>query len=475
MKDLKINLRMKKLVFIIVALCFICIDAESLSSQDTANSGVNTQIESDSKREEVQRYFGYELLLYRYLNLPYDVSINLNQQGNFVDIGFLYIVFLPILLLVFLRPKKILFYLALLYLLFTWIISTSNSFLFSKSNANLKSSQEILDNYLASVSFSQEPFSHLLAYIYKFSLTLYTPLLSLGNSISGERDYITYPIIFSLFVLFSLFLSKWMGKLNSVKKQLIIFFWIYSYYWFAFSGGIIWYGYIILIIGLFVIYLLIDKLNELDPVAHKLTKNAFLILGGIWVFIALTSRVSNIQPFTPEEDQGKGIFNPVFYDYGCAKIDRKEATDIVYSDISTALFKINQDPNNLILRFGTSLTYFIKKNNERVIIDNQLGLFNRLRQQYPDNKELAAALKASNIKYLLVDLNTATIDYTPNKSLTNKFRELLLFLLNTPECELLVTDRVIEKQDQRNRTIYVKEVFGEKIVHFGRYAIYELK
>ena len=107
------------------------------SVEDThAQSNVkeaSENIVNDAKREEIQRYFGYELLLYRYLSLPYDVSTNVNQQGNFVDIGVLYILFIPILIVLLLRRRIWIQILVIVYLFFTWIISTSNSFVFSNS------------------------------------------------------------------------------------------------------------------------------------------------------------------------------------------------------------------------------------------------------------------------------------------------------------------------------------------------------
>jgi len=42
----------------------------------------------DARREEVQRYFGYEDLAYRYITIPYDITMQTNQQGRFVDIGY---------------------------------------------------------------------------------------------------------------------------------------------------------------------------------------------------------------------------------------------------------------------------------------------------------------------------------------------------------------------------------------------------
>ena len=63
---------------------------------------------SDTKREEIQRYFGYEILPYRYLTLPFDVSVNSNETGVFVDIGCVYFIFLPLFILLYFTKRKLL-------------------------------------------------------------------------------------------------------------------------------------------------------------------------------------------------------------------------------------------------------------------------------------------------------------------------------------------------------------------------------
>ena len=64
----------------------------------------------DARREEIQRYFGYEDLVYRYITIPYDLSMQTNQQGRFVDVGYALFALLPISLLIFAYRKKRLFY-----------------------------------------------------------------------------------------------------------------------------------------------------------------------------------------------------------------------------------------------------------------------------------------------------------------------------------------------------------------------------
>ena len=68
-------------------ISYISILVLILSFVDGVVAQNNNALLSDTKREEIQRYFGYEVLPIRYLSLPYDAGINTNQSGDFVDIG----------------------------------------------------------------------------------------------------------------------------------------------------------------------------------------------------------------------------------------------------------------------------------------------------------------------------------------------------------------------------------------------------
>ena len=58
------------------------------------------------------------------------------------------------------------------------------------------------------------------------------------------------------------------------------------------------------------------------------------------------------------------------------------------------------------------MPFFIKKNDQRVFTDNQLGYFQNLLTKYLNKYELAQVLKASGYRYIIIDLKTAEIDQT---------------------------------------------------------------
>jgi len=354
----------------------ISVDLEAQSSATPVDS-VN-----DTKREEVQRYFGYELLLYRYLSLPYDSSINVNQSGNFVDIGLIFIVFFPLILLFIARKNALNWFLSSFYLFFTWLISTSNSFIFSPSKQKISSNLTEIDGYLNQVSFGQEPLAHLICYIYKFSLAIYKPFLNIGQMISGNSDYVTYPLLFSVFILISLKLLAYFSKLNHEHKYFLSLLWLYTFFWLAFSGGIIWYGNILILMGLFSLVIFAKSIDKNANERNFYLKKSLVVFCSLWIILGSAIRLSDIKPFQTEKDLGKGIYNPIFYEYATGKINKSESLGIIYNDIDKAIAKINSENKSKVWRVGTTFSYFINKNNKRVIQDNQLGSFKVIRDSF---------------------------------------------------------------------------------------------
>lgn len=197
--------------FISVKKCliFICmmlmVTSDLMPQEPVANSNFN-EIVIDTRREELQRYFGYELLLYRYLSVPFDITMNNNQYGNFLDIGFLFLIFIPVLILMLSTSKPIRFGVSLLTFILLFIFGMSNSYILSKSKSKVNTDLHTINSYLNEVSLSQETYAVIDANIAKVSLVLYKPFKFVGESVSGNKDYVTYPIILGLLFLLIIWL-----------------------------------------------------------------------------------------------------------------------------------------------------------------------------------------------------------------------------------------------------------------------------
>lgn len=464
---------MRAIKRIYIVLLLVTIGLSIGHGELLAQNSESESIEHDSKREEVQRYFGYEALIYRYLSLPYDASMNINEHGSFVEIGFLYLMFIPILLVLLAARKTKALVMAIIAPLILWVISTGNSFVFSQLKSKIPASHENIADYLTTVSFSQEPFTHLTAWLYKFSLILYAPFEAFAKTASGDQDGITYPILVIMLVAGSWLVHQNSNRLENSDSIMVKLFFLYGFFWMSFSGGIIWYGYILLILGYFFILFLFRQLKRSGNVFYRPVFFVFLGLSIVWITMGYFNRISNIGGISTESELGKGLFNPVFYEYGLGKINKDQALDKIYANASGSIKRINQFPEANVLRIGTSFTYFIDNNTERVLMDNQLGIFYELSKRYQDKTILAKAMKASEIKFIIIDLNTAQIDKTPNKTLTEKYKVLLNFVYNNPGLQLIATDRVLKRTSNSNNLEYFYGVFGD-IQYPGQYAVYEI-
>ena len=449
---------------LLLSFLVLCLSSSDLIGQD------NT-VKSDAKREEIQRYVGYETLIYRYLSLPYDVTMNNNERGTgFLDIGYLLLMFLPILVMIKFRHRWSVLVVVPLLMLIMFIVSTSNSFLFNNTARTMEVNQDGATHFPIT---SDTPLNdRIIRTYFNINNQLYKPFKAIGESISGQKDSITYPLIILLFIgIFSLWM--YLGRSSSRVPWIFIvsIFLLFCFYWFILSPGIVWYGFLGLLLSTVVLLLLTPGKNE-NAFVENFGKYSFYGLAGVWILIAMISRMSNITPGSPNDILGKTMQNPVAMQYAAGNFDEDLVINMFYPGTSQVLDMMNENKNKLVYRIGTSFSYFIENNHERVMMDNQLQFFNNLTKVYTDKREIAAALKASNFGYFILDLNTPTLDNTPEQSLTKKYQKAVNFLYNNPNVRLLATNRVITKNDTGDQRYY--DMFGDQVVGNGTFAIYEI-
>ena len=459
-----------KYIYVLAFIClFVNLDAQN---KGAAENTTNDQLErSDTKREEVQRYFGYETLLMRYFTAPYDITMNVNERGNFLDVGFIYLLFLPILFLLYFKKERPFVLFVMFLLLLMLILSMSNSYVYDSERISLVENRDgkLLAN--PKIDFAKDPTGAFLLQTYKINNVIYKPISLAISKISGQKDYVTYPIIFTLFSLLSYFLLKrFQSNKESSKYKIAFIVWVYGFLWFLLSSGIIWYGYLMLLLGLVLIFVLIRGLDQ-SVAYHKYLRGTLYSLASIWIIVAFINRVSNINPAVSTEHQGKGMYNPSFFHYSSGVFNYDQTLESLYPNLSLAIKRINRFDQSLVYRVGTSFTYFIDNNHERVFIDNQLGFFKNLVQKYNDKNSVTLALKASGFKFIIIDLYTPTIDRTPERTLTSKYNLFMNFIYDNQNMRLIGTDRVLrsEESDQKRKF----GVYGD-IINNGSYAIYEI-
>jgi hypothetical protein len=442
----------------VIALLIIFSASFQLLGQEVIEN-IDELSRQDGSREEIQRYFGYEDLLFRYVTLPYDVSQNINQSGRFVDIGYLLLALFPIVILGLTYKRKKLFYgLAVLFMVYL-----ASCFLYSR----IYTRAGILDttNFNAVPIDKLNPLDNFLGVLYKSADFIISPVIHGLNSFVEVNNSLVYFLLFTIFILPFLFVKRY-----SLHRSLWIIFTAYAFLWLILSGGILWYGFLLIPLGLVLIF----NYFNLRTDQIKIVRIIGLGLCVLWILLSGVSRISYLDyRYDEGEHSGKSLLNASIFPYSVGVYGERQTLDFASPYISKALDIINSD-DNYIYMIGTSFAFNIKNNVNRIFHDNLLVAYTNLVNVYEEKDILINALKASEFGYIVVDLNTPTLDRTPEKSLTQKYRLLLNMLYNNPDVSLIATDRIVEFLDANGNPQKIANVFGENVVAPGSYAVYKI-
>ncbi|MDD5213557.1 MAG: hypothetical protein PHG82_03990 [Candidatus Gracilibacteria bacterium] len=417
-----------------------------------------------SQNEDMGRYLGYDKGANNLLKMPYNLTMQVNQRGEFTDITFIFLALLPVVLL-FLAFKFEFLSLGIIGFLATEIILFGN----------------------------------------KFGLSAFI----------GNYDYpLAYIFVLIAFLLPTIYFIY--GLKNDMKSQLfrlnMIFAFVYIFLWTIAAFGIVWYGIALYFSLIFMIAIGIDYMssyNDKDLDKDKLIKffGSILVLAVVSVYFFSSSfphgftnlqQASYISFKAGQVDQVIGIFesHPDYFkilfelnikDDSKAKvisdikamakdenlkkflanINTAEDLDNLLKEIQTQEIKgadtitmqtLRQEASQMretlydtvlyptkdmkneegIYRIGTFLTYFISENRKRFLDDSLVMEFHKY--IYDTNPDIAIErIKKLGTSYFLTDLNAATIDRDPRHDLTKRFEELL-FSYTSDKLELVSTD-----------------------------------
>ena len=474
------NKKKQALIFLLLLCVCCCYSISSWAFQqeeETQATEQRTVVVNEAAREELHRYMGYEKLMPKYISLPYDISMQTNVQGTFLDIGYLLLLFLPILLLLRLKNSWLRLVLAA-FLLLVYIISTVTGYSASKKLPVVSVTQTVTEE-LDTLTFSQAPLVYTKLQVVVLANHLYQPINTFFTAVSGEGDRFTYSLLVLLFLLGGFLINQQLQGSKEIKRIIVYLGYAYGFFWLILGAGIIWYGFLLIPLGL--LLLGIGFLQPISSLAFTkpqsfskriVRKNglsyAFLLLSTCWIILAFTARMANYAPL--DGLNSKGAINRASLLYGLGKADEAKAMDLLYPNFNKVLAKVNADKEAQVYRIGTFFHYFIKDNNKRVLADNQLVTFSRLTEQFPDKAALTQAFKRSGYKYLLLDLNVASIDNTPDQSLTKKAAKFSQFLVGNPSMRFIATDRVM--LDSNGQLSYT--IFGKEMKHAGTFAAFEI-
>lgn len=454
-----------------------------VAQQDSsAESAENSAIAQEKKvevysatREELHRYMGYEELLPKYFSLPYDVVMNTNLSGPFLDISYLFLLFLPILILFGIKNKWLKLVMVSLMILFM-IVSLPSGY---RSNKLVKVDEvgATLSEELRESPFMAMPLVHIKLQLTKAANAIYLPIHhNLIDTISGEGDSVTYPIFFLLFVFIFFLLQNRMNNASKLARVVAYFFLMYCFLWLILGAGVIWYGLLMLPLGL--IFVGVDAMKNRKQT--QFFKYAFFLFGAIWMICALTYRLGNYsEPLTGEQralggtqkelNKGAVHYGPLLY--GLGKMNKNGLIDFLFPAYADVLSEVNSQPDALVYRIGTYFQYFISRNDERVLDDNQLAFFDNTYNLVPDKLQLVRVLKEQGYRYLIVDFQVASIDRTPDESLRKKAKRFEEFLRNNTALQVIGTDRIVI--NSRGQRVY--GVGGRELVSRGTFVAYKIK
>lgn len=430
-------------------------------------------IKNSSSKEDVQKFMGYEILGIRYLSLPYDVFTKANIASYFVDVGFLLLLFVPLVFLFKLAERPIYNILGLVLCSLFLFIAVPSAYL-SIKNLSIAEGLAKIDQGFQDLSFAEAPLAYTSLCIHQLSLHIYTPIYHLMAKISGPQDYITYPLLV-LLLGGLLFLVQARIRVHPPQtKAFVGYMMAYFFLWLFMGAGIIWYGFLIVCAS----YILMIKgvINESPGKLLSTTTRKGILLGmsALWLFMAFAYRAGNYSLNLQETQTPKRILVDPIIQYQIGAVSATQYMDMLYPQYNAAIAAINEEQESLVYSVGTFLSYFVKKNDQRVFSDTFLDFFPALVNRFQDKTKIIQALKASGYRYIIVDLQLPNNDYTRERSLTRKFVNLLNTLYDNPLIQVIATDRVLKSNQNGELISGVFESQGE-VVNKGRFALFKIK
>lgn len=413
-----------------------------------------------TNNEDFWRYFWYERGINNYLKLPFNLSFQINQKGEFTDISFLFFALIPVLFL-FLPYKNKLYQIPVVIVMVFFLL-----YFIPGPISNL------LTGLFGSIFIP-------LWYI-PLVVLMFAPLLYFSYVLETNKKYVS---------LFLVHLSA---------MTLYILLWTISAFW------VVWYGIVMYFWFLLMIVLVLQILSDKKSTSTNIS--IYYVLALVWIYAiasALPHGITNLKSsgypeyklsqLTEEESlmQAHPDYYPILWEVNISDSWKRKLLEKYKSSFRGVISKIPefewlwkmipwiqnsqelkwlliQVKNNApqissnigvilnsmykdvispqkefrsqknIYRAGTFMKYFISENNARIFEDNLLS--NYKNYIHDNNSDISIQrFKKLNIDYILLDLNAATIDNDERKNLTKRY-EALLTLLQNKNLEMISTD-----------------------------------
>lgn len=428
------------------------------------------------QREEIRRYLGYEGGLPLYLSIPHDLTMNVNIPfSRYLDISFLILLLMLPLMLGRKVSQNIPVFLVVMIV---WIVSVYSLF----AAGGKPDGASLAESILARAGIHEEGLSMLILPVFEW---LQKGFVYIGMSVHGVyvwMEGLSFIVVFPGMIVLGLgaflVMRPRMSAMPKPLKNILAFGLAFGSFWFFLGNAIVWYGFVFFALLLLLVSYFYEHPEELDIAqdSHFMRR--------LWRGCVIASMVFSLSLFfvsaTQERQNAVYIFQNVFLQHvsSSQSIEQTRTQFIPYME--DVLKLLNADTRQRIYRVGTFFNYHIAENDRRVLEDNQLGLFDQVAKRLDDPKDFVRLLKLSGFKYILFDLNTGSIDQTPEKSLQKKATSFFNLLISSPDLVPMYTDNFIydpnvpfTKVDDFNMPGIPG--FGDQVTHRGSFMLLEIK
>ncbi len=431
---------------------------------------------SGGQREEIKRYIGYEAGLPLYLSLPYDLTMNTNViLSSFVDIGFLFL--LVFVMLLFSQRWLWRNLLLLGVLLIAWAFSVYSLY----AVYNTPEEGVVRGAIAQGLGLHQGALAIPLGKVFTF---LQISFLRLGLSMRGLYEWgagLSFIYIFGFLLAAAAcvyyLLKERLEPMTSNIKGMLAFTFAFAFFWALLGNAIVWYAFPALALSLvFIAYFLRYPEKLLGRAMAGYSRYWLWSIMGLYLLLSLSLRFLN--PTQAEGNRWK-LFQSPFIKYATQYQPKEQTYAYFIPLMGESIGALNTQPQDLVYRVGTFFNYHIQFNDQRVLEDNQLEHYGQIGAQLDNKEDFLQILIDNGFRYILYDLNTGSIDRTPEQSLRRKAQEFLGLLLQSSKAQLVYSDNLVEDPSGGSirigdKAMQAKPGFTGRVISQGSYALFEL-
>lgn len=429
-----------------------------------------SETQSSGVYEEILRYLGYEKGFVRYASIVFDMCTFKNVMTLPTDLGLFCFLFLPILFINNNKEYIVQNLLNMFLVVFFLCLSTYTVF-FYPNPINLGDYMDKMTKVNPDMSSS---FKQLYLILQPTLIALISALKPILIIFTKQNTFQSILLILITSVIIIGVNFKQIKSWNLYQQMLLFFTATGFIFWWILGDGISWYG--IAIFGLAIILFCSIHLNDVKN--NQFIYYLFLSITVFYLSYSIIQRSSSM--ITTYDYDSK--LNRIFLQYAGKSTDETTALQDVNTAIATSIEEINANPTKKVLRIGTYMNYFIDKNNERVFEDNQLDNFTFVYNRYFGVKDVMNnSFKKIGVEYILFDLNTGSIDNTPDKTLTKKISKFYEYVSANKGITLITTDRLVEDPYSKNfmmvqgvKTAVNNSIFGTRVLKPGSVILFKI-